>query len=92
MATATKKDRNTTSVAPRARAVADSLSLEFFVYRTNGAGYRWEIVDERGESLAQSESFDSYDDAERAALRVHGGVASARFEPRHADVGEPEPV
>jgi hypothetical protein len=30
-------------------------------------------------------SFASYDDAERAARRVHDGASSARFEPHVAD-------
>jgi uncharacterized protein YegP (UPF0339 family) len=73
MATATKKVR-TTGSAP----------LEFLVYPDNSGDYHWEIVGERGESLAGCGSFASRDDAEAAARRVHDGAGSARFEPRVA--------
>jgi len=82
MATATKKG-HAARPAPRSRRdVSESTSLDFLVYRDNGGGYHWEIVGEGGESLAQCGNFASYDDAERAAWRVHDGAGSARFEPR----------
>ena len=68
MATATKKVH------------AESASLEFLVHQANGGDYHWEIVGERGESLAQSGGFASRDDAERAARCVRDGASSARFE------------
>jgi hypothetical protein len=77
MATATKKvhaDR------PVARGVSKSTSLEFVVHEDNRGDYYWEIVGERGESLAKSGSFASPYDAQRAAQRVYGGAGSARFE------------
>jgi uncharacterized protein YegP (UPF0339 family) len=86
MATATKKVSPSTPVVRGARHdVSDPVSLEFLVHQDNGGDYHWEIVGERGESLTQSESFASHDDAERAARRVYDGVGSARFEP---DVAE----
>ncbi len=81
MATATKK----TPAASAARSAAhlrERASLEFLTYRDNGGKYRWEIVDSGGESLACSGSFDSPNDAERAARYVFEGAGSARFE-RH---------
>jgi uncharacterized protein YegP (UPF0339 family) len=53
--------------------------MEFLVFEDNGGAYHWTIVAAGGETLAQSASFTSYDDAERAARRVHEGAASARF-------------
>ena len=74
MATATRK-------VHAAHAVPEAASLEFRIYRDNGGRYNWEIVDDGGESLVHSSSFASYDDAQRAARRVHDGAGSARFEP-----------
>ena len=88
MATATKKVRATGANARAARDGSEPASLEFLVYRDNGGDYHWEIVGERGESLADCGGFASYDDAEAAAWRVHDGAGSARFEPRVA--GEPQ--
>jgi uncharacterized protein YegP (UPF0339 family) len=68
--------------------VSGSGSLEFLAYRDNGGDYRWEIVGENGESLAQSRSFASHEDAQRAARRVHDGASSARIESRAADKRE----
>jgi hypothetical protein len=65
--------------------VSKSGSLEFLVHQDNGGDHYWEIVGERGESLAKSASFASYDDAERAARRVHDGAGSARFATRVAE-------
>ena len=84
MATATKKLQAARAVAPGA-GDAKSAALEFLVYRDNGGDYHWQIVGERGESLAQCGSFASYEDAERAARRMHDGAGSARFEPQVAD-------
>ncbi len=73
MATATKK-------AHAAHGVSDPASLAFRTYRDNGASYHWEIVDSSGEIIAQSGSFASQDDAERAARDVHERARSAPFE------------
>ena len=85
MATATKKVHAARPVARPTRDVPESASLEFLIYQDNGGDYHWEIVGGDGESLAQSGSFASYEDAERAASRVHDGASSARFEPAGAD-------
>jgi uncharacterized protein YegP (UPF0339 family) len=85
MATATKKVGATRGVPHGAPDVSGSASLEFLVYRDNGGDFHWEIVGERGEALARCGGFDTYDDAERAAWRVHDSAGSARFEPRVAD-------
>jgi uncharacterized protein YegP (UPF0339 family) len=85
MATATTKVHAARPVARRPRDVSVSASLEFLVYQDNGGDYHWEIVGGAGESLSQSVSFASYDDAERAARRVHDGASSARVEPHVAD-------
>ena len=92
MATATKKVHAARPVARGALDVSESASLEFLVYRDNGGDYHWEIVGERGESLAQSGSFASYDDAERAARCVHDGAGSALFEPPVAEERQPVAV
>ena len=80
MATATKKVHAARPVARGAGDVSESASLEFLVHQSNGGDYHWEIVGERGESLAQSGGFASRDDAERAARCVRDGASSARFE------------
>ena len=82
MASATKKVQAARRVARDARHLPESALLEFLVHQDNDGDYHWGIVGERGESLAQSGSFTSYDDAERAARCVHEGADSARFEPR----------
>jgi uncharacterized protein YegP (UPF0339 family) len=81
MATATKKVHGARAIARDAGDVSESASLEFVVHQDNGGGYHWEIVGEHGESLAQSGSFASHDDAERSARSVHNGAGAARFEP-----------
>ena len=88
MATATKKVDAARPVARGAREVSQPASLEFVVYQDNGGDYHWKIVGGAGESLSQSGSFTSHDDAERAAWRVHDGAGSARFEPHVADERE----
>ena len=80
MATATKKTRAATLPARAARVVPEAAALEFRVYRDNGGRYNWEIGAVGGESLVHSPSFDSRDDAKRAARRVYEGSRSARFE------------
>ena len=80
MATAPRKIHATSPVATRARDVSESAPLDFVVYQDNASDYYWEIVGERGESLARSGSFASHDDAERAARRVYDAAGSARFE------------
>jgi uncharacterized protein YegP (UPF0339 family) len=54
--------------------------MTFRVFEDNGGRYRWTIVAAGGESLVQSASFASYEDARQAARVVHAGAASASFE------------
>ncbi len=77
MATA-KKDR-VGATPDRAGRRGSDTPLEFHVYRTNGGRYTWEIVDERGVSLAHSPPLASQSDAEHAARCVFEGAASARL-------------
>jgi uncharacterized protein YegP (UPF0339 family) len=79
MATATKKVHAGRPIVRAAGEVSKSESLEFLVHQNNGGEYYWEIVGERGKSLATSGSFASHADAERAARRVHDGAGSARL-------------
>lgn len=82
MATATKKARRATHVAARAAVVPDAAAFEFLVYEDNRGQHRWEILGRRGESLAQSVSYPTHDEAERAAGAVRQSAGSARFEPK----------
>ncbi|MFZ2052342.1 MAG: DUF1508 domain-containing protein [Solirubrobacteraceae bacterium] len=78
MATATTK-------AHAARGVSEPASLAFRTYRDNGEHYHWEILDSEGAIIAQSGSFASQDDAERAAREVHERARSAPFESQVAE-------
>lgn len=83
MATATKKVNPARSVGGGSRGASKS-TLKFLVQQDNGGAYHWEIVGERGEPLARSVSFVSYDEAERGALRVHDDAGSAPVKPHAA--------
>jgi hypothetical protein len=85
MATATKKVHPAKPAARGARAASESASLRFLVYSDNGGDYHWEIADDGGKSHGGCGGFASYEDAERAARRVHDGAGSARFEPEAAE-------
>ena len=61
--------------------------MEFVIFADNGGRYRWRIVAGDGANLAQSVSFASYVDAERAAGHVRDGVGSTSFEPRTVAAG-----
>ena len=89
MATATKKVRAVRPVTRGARDLSQSAPLQFLVHQDNAGAYYWEIAGERGESFAQSGSFASQEDAERAARCVHDGAGSARFEPHVAEERQP---
>jgi uncharacterized protein YegP (UPF0339 family) len=65
--------------------VFESASLEFLVFQDDGGGYHWVIVGGGGESLAQSGSFESYDEAAHAGRNARDGAESARFERRATD-------
>lgn len=92
MATATQKVHGATARARGAREASELATLEFLVQQDNGRDYYWEIVGERGESLGRSGSFDSYEDAERGAQRVHDGAGSARVEHHAVDERQREAV
>jgi uncharacterized protein YegP (UPF0339 family) len=51
--------------------------MKFLVFEDNGGGYHWPVVAGSGESLAQSASFASYEEAKQAARIVHAGAGSA---------------
>jgi uncharacterized protein YegP (UPF0339 family) len=87
MATATKKSRAAGQLARRARNVRVPESIEFLIFEDNGGAYHWRLAGGDGATLAQSESFASYEDAEQAARRVRDGAASARFDRRAGEVG-----
>jgi hypothetical protein len=82
MATPTQQARDGRQLArdPRDVSEPESASLEFFVFEDNGGGYHWAIV--TGESLAQSGSFGSYEEAAHAGRCVRDAAESARFERR----------
>jgi uncharacterized protein YegP (UPF0339 family) len=89
MATATKESRAASQLARHAlnvlRAGLDAVGM----FEDNGGACRWMLSPGDGPILARSESFTSYDDAERSARRVRDGAASARFDRR---AGEFTPV
>jgi uncharacterized protein YegP (UPF0339 family) len=72
--TAKRKTRAAVSALP------EPASMKFLVFEDNGGGYHWTIVAASGETLVQSASFATYEDAKQAARIVHGGAASASFE------------
>lgn len=75
MATATKKSPASRHAPLRASAASGPAAIEFLVFEDNAGDYRWTILGNRGESLAQSGTFATYDDAERAAHTVRDGAA-----------------
>ena len=83
------RDTMMSSGAPAAREPFDPASMTFLGFEDNGGGYHWTIVADGGETLAQSASFGSHEEAERAACIVHDGASSASFEDRS---GETLPV
>src|SRR5436305_14117302 len=84
MPTATKSGRPGRRIASRASAVSGSAAMEFLIFEDNGGGHRWAIVDGAGESLGQSGSFASHDEAEHAARLVRDNAGAARRERRGA--------
>jgi uncharacterized protein YegP (UPF0339 family) len=62
--------------------------MTFLIYEDNGGGYHWTII-AGGETLVQSDSFGSYQEAKQAAGSVHRGASRASFEHRSA---APPPV
>jgi uncharacterized protein YegP (UPF0339 family) len=82
MSTATKTSRAAKQLARRAADVRAPASMEFLIFEDNGGAYHWTIVAGDGATLAQSGSFGSYEDAERAGEHVREGAASAQLERR----------
>jgi uncharacterized protein YegP (UPF0339 family) len=74
------------SAMQKARATPSSLpepaSMKFLIYENNGGGYHWTIVADGGETLVQSESFASYEEAKQAAGIVQRGTSRASVEDR----------
>jgi uncharacterized protein YegP (UPF0339 family) len=66
--------------------------MNFLVFEDNSGGYHWTIVARSGETLVQSASFASYEEAEQAARVVHAGAASASFEPLAGEIPSHELV
>jgi uncharacterized protein YegP (UPF0339 family) len=60
--------------------------MEFVVVEDNTGAYHWRLRAGDDATLAQSDRFASYDDAEQAARLVRAGAASARFEARAVEV------
>lgn len=55
--------------------------MRFEIYGDEGGGYRWRLVADNGETVADSaESYDSPSNARRAVDTVQSGVASASVE------------
>jgi uncharacterized protein YegP (UPF0339 family) len=69
-----------------ARALPKPTAMKFVVFEDNGGGYHWTIVTASGETLVQSASFASYEEAKQAARVVHAGAASASLEPLAGDI------
>ncbi len=87
MATATKKSGAAGRLPRRVRQVREPASMkfppmEFVIFEDNGGSYHWTIVAADGATLARSEGFASYEDAEQAAQRVRDRAASAPLEHR----------
>jgi uncharacterized protein YegP (UPF0339 family) len=80
MATATKKARAARRVARRAGAGSDSEAIKFLVFEDNTGDYHWTILGSGGESLGQSGTFATYDEAAQAVRVVREGAGSALFE------------
>jgi uncharacterized protein YegP (UPF0339 family) len=66
---------------PTAGALTDPGPMGFLIFEDNSGGYHWTIVAGTGDTLVQSNSFASYEEAKQAARVVHDGAASAPFEP-----------
>jgi hypothetical protein len=85
MAITTKKLEAARPDVRDARVASESVSLEFLVFEDNGGGYHWAIVGGGGESLAQSGSFGSYEEAAHAGRDARDGAEWARFACRAAE-------
>jgi uncharacterized protein YegP (UPF0339 family) len=54
--------------------------MKFVIFEDNGGAYHWTIIAAGGETLVQSATFASYEEAKQAARIVHRRAASASFE------------
>ena len=70
---------------PTRGSLSKPAPMTFLVSEDNAGAYHWTIVVAGGETLAQSASFASYEEAERAACIVRGSASQASFEPRSGD-------
>ena len=68
------------------RTRPDPAAMKFLVFEDNSGGYHWTLIARSGETLVQSSSFASYEEAKQAARVVHASAGSARFEPLAGDV------
>lgn len=66
--------------------------MKFLFFEDNAGGYHRTIVARNGETLVQSTSFASYEEAKQAARVVHAGAASASFEPLAGEIPPAELV
>jgi uncharacterized protein YegP (UPF0339 family) len=77
------------SANKKARAAPSSppepAPMTFRLFEDNGGGHHWTIVAGSGDTLVQSASFPSYEEAKHAARIVHHGASSASFEDRSPD-------
>jgi uncharacterized protein YegP (UPF0339 family) len=85
MVTATPQQRTSRQVGRGAKDASESVAIAFVVFEDNAGDYRWSIRDSRGESLAQSGTFATYDAAHTAAGAVRDAAGSSRLEPKPAD-------
>jgi uncharacterized protein YegP (UPF0339 family) len=81
MATAPQKPGTPERFAPGARDTGAAEPLEFVIFEDNRGDYHWRIDAGDGATLAQSNSYASYEDAGREMQRVRVGAASARTTP-----------
>lgn len=87
MATASKKSRASRELARPPAHPRMPVPMEFLIFENNCGSYHWRILADDGVSLGQSGEFTSYDEAERAALQIREGAASARFQRRTSGTG-----
>ena len=72
----------TVSTNNDARAAPSSppAPMKFLVFEDNGGGYHWTIIARSGDTLVQSASFASYEEAKQAARIVHAGASQASLD------------
>jgi uncharacterized protein YegP (UPF0339 family) len=85
-AKATRAVAQNGSARAAARALREPAAMKFVLFEDNAGGYHWTIVAASGETLVQSASFASHEEAKQAARVVHGGAATASLEPLAGDI------